>query len=120
MNDCLIPINIFDYIKQFIKQLKLSKIITTKQLKFIENIFFYIEDLKVYKFIIAVKPEMFKRAKRFGLTSLYDVHYVDQIRISEPLAKTSRGRFILIYNPGLNEVTVTEGEDSMPQIKKSF
>ena len=116
MNDCLIPINIFDYIKQ----LKLSKIITTKQLKFIENIFFYIEDLKVYKFIIAVKPEMFKRAKRFGLTSLYDVHYVDQIRISEPLANTSRGRFILIYNPGLNEVTVTEGEDSMPQIKKSF
>ena len=107
MEESLIPINIFD----FIKHLKLSKKITTKQLPFIENINFYINNCVIYKYIIAVRPEMFKRAKRFGLESLFNVYCGINVKINEPIPNTSIGRFILMYNPGNCEITVADGED---------
>ena len=54
-------IDIFD----FIKQLQLKKLFTISQYRFIENIFFYINDLVVYKFVISVNPKMLKKAKKF-------------------------------------------------------
>ena len=51
-------IDIFD----FIKQLQLKKLFTISQYRFIENIFFYINDLVVYKFVISVNPITMKRA----------------------------------------------------------
>ena len=104
--------NIYD----FIKELKLNKVITTKQLPFIENIFFYVEDLTIYKYVISVRPELLKRAKRVGLKLLYDIHDNISVKIKEPLTNTAKGRFILIFNPGNSEITIAEGEDSFPKI----
>ena len=107
MLDSLIPQNIFEVIKD----LKLKKIFTTKQLKYIESVFFYIEDLTIYKFVIAVRPEMLKKAKKVGLNSLFDIHDNINIKIKEPISNTSNGRFILIWNISFNEIMVAEGED---------
>lgn len=99
------------YIFDYIKELKLNKTITTKQLPFIENIFFYVEDLMIYKYIISVRPELLKRANRVGLKLMYDIHDNINVLIKEPLPNTSKGRFILMYDPGINNITITEGED---------
>ena len=66
-------IDIFD----FIKQLQLKKLFTISQYRFIENIFFYINDLVVYKFVISVNPKMLKKEKKFGLNKPYIIHTND-------------------------------------------
>ena len=141
-------IDIFD----FIKQLQLKKLFTISQYRFIENIFFYINDLVVYKFVISVNPKMLKKAKKFGLNQPYIIHTNDfeHVKIKPPLNNSSfeasglcpsgpwlfepwakpldrspglchetfakqninqgKGAYILMYNPRLNEITITEGE----------
>ena len=79
-------IDIFD----FIKQLQLKKLFTISQYRFIENIFFYINDLVVYKFVISVNPKMLKKAKKFGLTELFIVHTNDFEHVKiKPFLKNS-------------------------------
>ena len=51
-NRCSKPGKAFD-IYEFIKKLRLSHFIDSKQLRFIENIGFYISDLVVYKIVVA-------------------------------------------------------------------
>ena len=113
-------IDIFD----FIKQLQLKKLFTISQYRFIENIFFYINDLVVYKFVISVNPKMLKKAKKIGLNQPYIIHTNDfehvkikPSRLFEPRTKSlnnssmSQGPYILMYNPNINEITITEGEN---------
>ena len=104
-------IDIFD----FIKQLQLKKLFTISQYRFIENIFFYINDLVVYKFVISVNPKMLKKAKKFGLNQPYIIHTNDfeHVKIKPPLNNINRGKgaYILMYNPNINEITITEGEE---------
>ena len=104
-------IDIFD----FIKQLQLKKLFTISQYRFIENIFFYINDLVVYKFVISVNPKMLKKAKKFGLNQPYIIHTNDFEHVKiKPFLKNSSfdrsGAYILMYNPNINEITITEGE----------
>ena len=118
-------IDIFD----FIKQLQLKKLFTISQYRFIENIFFYINNLVVYKFVISVNPKMLKKAKKFGLNQPYIIHTNDfeHVKIKPPLNNSSseasedetfakqninqgKGAYILMYNPNINEITITEGE----------
>ena len=99
--------DVYDYIKE----LKLKKVFTIKQLSYIEHIVFYMEDLVIYKYIICAYATTLKKAKKLGLKSLYDIHKDINIKIKEPLANTSKGKFILIYNVANNEITVAEGED---------
>ena len=98
-------------IYDFIKKLKLDKIITIKQLPFIENILFYIDDLIIYKYVVVVRPSMYRRAQRFGLNKLYNIYENIHVKIKEPLENTSKGRFILLYNPSNNNIIIAEGED---------
>ena len=122
-------IDIFD----FIKQLQLKKLFTISQYRFIENIFFYINDLVVYKFVISVNPKMLKKAKKFGLNQPYIIHTNDFEHVKiKPFLKNSsfdrspglchetfakqninqgKGAYILMYNPNINEITITEGEE---------
>ena len=105
-------IDIFD----FIKQLQLKKLFTISQYRFIENIFFYINDLVVYKFVISVNPKMLKKAKKFGLNQPYIIHTNDFEHVKiKPFLKNSSfdrsGAYILMYNPNINEITITEGEE---------
>ena len=103
-------IDIFD----FIKQLQLKKLFTISQYRFIENIFFYINDLVVYKFVISVNPKMLKKAKKFGLNQPYIIHTNDfeHVKIKPFLQNINQGKgaYILMYNPNINEITITEGE----------
>ena len=99
--------DIYDYIKE----LKLKKVFTIKQLPYIEYINFYIEDLVIYKFIIVTNTTTIKKAKKLGLKSLYDIHRDINIKIKPPLKNTSKGRFILMYNPNINDITIVDGED---------
>ena len=110
-NAALCAIDIFD----FIKQLQLKKLFTISQYRFIENIFFYINDLVVYKFVISVNPKMLKKAKKFGLNQPYIIHTNDFEHVKiKPFLKNSSfdrsGAYILMYNPNINEITITEGE----------
>ena len=107
----MLSIDIFD----FIKQLQLKKLFTISQYRFIENIFFYINDLVVYKFVISVNPKMLKKAKKFGLNQPYIIHTNDFEHVKiKPFLKNSSfdrsGAYILMYNPNINEITITEGE----------
>ena len=104
-------IDIFD----FIKQLQLKKLFTISQYRFIENIFFYINNLVVYKFVISINPKMLKKAKKFGLNQPYIIHTNDFEHVKiKPFLKNSSfdrsGAYILMYNPNINEITITEGE----------
>ena len=101
--------DIFD----FIKEMRLLIQFTSKQMRFIDNIYFYINDLIIYKYVVAVNPRLLKKAKRYGLNSEYIIHINDfeHKKIKEPLENTKKGRFILMYNPGLNEITIAQGED---------
>lgn len=103
-------VEIFD----FIKQLQLKGLFTISQYRFIENIFFYINDLVVYKFVISVNPKMLKKAKKYGLNQQYIIHINDfeHVKIKPPLQNINKGRYILMYNPNINEITITEGENS--------
>ena len=120
-NAALCAIDIFD----FIKQLQLKKLFTISQYRFIENIFFYVNDLVVYKFVISVNPKMLKKAKKFGLNQPYIIHTNDFEHVKiKPFLKNSsfdetfakqninqgKGAYILMYNPNINEITITEGE----------
>ena len=51
-------------IHDFVKDLKLSKTFTQKQCIVIENLYIYFEDLMVYKVVIAIHPDMLKKAKK--------------------------------------------------------
>ena len=101
-------IDIFD----FIKQLQLKKLFTISQYRFIENIFFYINDLVVYKFVISVNPKMLKKAKKFGLNIIHTNDF-EHVKIKPFLKNINQGKgaYILMYNPNINEITITEGEE---------
>ena len=95
----------------YIKELKVTKIITIKQLKYIDLINFYINDLTIYKFIICVNPYNIKRAKKFGLDRPYIIYDNIDVKIKPFLKGCDTGRYILMYNVGLNDITIVEGED---------
>ena len=98
-------------IYDFIKELRLSHFIDSKQLRFIENIGFYINDLIVYKIVVAVNPKILKKSSKYNLPQQYNVHHDDfkHVKIKEPFKNTSKGKYILMYNK--NEIFVCQGED---------
>lgn len=102
-------------IHDFVKDLKLSKLFTQKQCRVIENLYIYFEDLMVYKVVIAIHPDMLKKAKKLGLNTNtgYITTYMDNIKLNVKslLPKTEKGKFIAIYNPNNAECSIYTGED---------
>ena len=109
-------------IHDFVKQLRLSKVYTTKQTVVIDNLYIYINNMKVYKVIVAVNPAMKKKAKRLGLLSDYITTYFDDVPITiegdycYPSCKNNQsikeGKYIVIYNPNSGKATVYTGEET--------
>ena len=99
-------IDIYD----FIKELRLKHFIDSKQLRFIEFISFYIDDLMIYKILVAVNPKTLNKSKKYNLPQQYNVHYIKPVKIKEPIENTSKGKYILIYD--LKEITVCKGEEN--------
>ena len=93
------------------------KIFTTKQSVVIDNIFIYIEDLKVYKVVLQVNPSMMKKARRLGVSSEYQTTYFNDnpmtIRFEEDTKHVlDKGKYIAIYNVGTTNCSVYPGEDN--------
>ena len=105
------------YIHDFVKQLRLMKVFTSKQSVVIDNIFIYIEDLKVYKVVLQVNPLMMKKARRLGIKSEYQTTYFDVCPITLRFAEDTthaldKGKYIAIYNVGTTSCSVYPGEDN--------
>ena len=105
------PINIHD----FVKELKLNKTFTQKQCIVIENLYIYFENLMVYKVVIAIHPDMLKKAKKLGLNtnSGYITIFFDNVKldIKSLLPNVDKGRFIAIYNPNNAQCNIYTGEE---------
>lgn len=103
---------------QFVNDLKLSKAFTQKQCLVIDNLYIYFNNLKVYKVIIAVNPDMMKKAKKLGFTSCYKTIFIDDVPIKVDEQKVDKGKYIAIYNPNNTNCTICHGEvDEEEQIR---
>ena len=105
-------------IHDFIKQLKLLKVFTTKQSVVIDNIFIYIENLKVYKVVLQVNPSMMKKARRLGIKTEYQTTYFDncniKLRFDEDTKHIlNKGKYIAIYNVGTTNCSIYPGEENI-------
>ena len=103
-------------IHDFVKDLKLTRVFTQKQCTVIENLYIYIEDLKVYKVVIVVHPDMLKKARRLGLDTNegYKTIFLDsqtELNIKSLLPGVEKGKYIAIYNPNNSECSLFTGED---------
>lgn len=115
-------------IHDFIKQLRLSKVYTSKQTTVIDNLYIYINNMKVYKVVIAVNPNMRKKARRLGLQGDYITTYFDDVPITiegEYIDKTKpinikEGKYIVIYNPNSGNATVYPGEETEQEQLKNL
>jgi len=92
-------------------KLRNDKVFTIKQLAYIENIYIYISNLKVYKLVLSIYPKEIKKAKKLGLNSQYIIINKSFGKINEPLKNTSKGNYILIYSPNSQDITVWNGEE---------
>ena len=103
-------------VHDFVKRLKLMKIFSSKQSVVIDNIFIYLEDLKVYKVVLQINPAMMKKAKRLGFKSEYKTTYFDncnmRLRFSEDIKHIlDNGKYIAIYNVGTTKCSIYPGEE---------
>lgn len=104
-------------IHEFVKELKLAKVYTQKQTRFIENLYIYFEDMKVYKVIIAVNPGNFKRAKKLGMQP-YLTTYFDDVLLKFDNNNINgydmtTGKYIAVYNPNNGDCLISTGEESV-------
>ena len=101
---------------EYVKELKLNKILTQKQCVVIENLYIYFEDLMVYRIVIAIHPDMLKKAKKLGLETTSGYITLSDERTPRNKLKISEynvemGRYIAIYNPNNAECTIFTGEE---------
>ena len=102
----------------FVRDLKASKAFTQKQCLVIENLFIYFNDFQVYKVIIAINPNMMKKAKKLGFTNNYKVIYFDDVPIKVDEFNVDKGKYIAVYNPNNTCCTICRGEiDEEEQVK---
>ena len=114
-------------IHDFVKQLRLSKVYTTKQTVVIDNLYIYINNMEVYKVVVAINPDMKKKARKLGLSSDYITTYFDDVPITiegEYIDKNNQtikvGKYIVIYNPNNGKATVYTGEESEQEQLNNF
>jgi len=103
-------------IYDFINKLCTEKYFTIKQLTHIENIVIYINNLQVYKVVLAVYPNELKKARKLGLNQQYIIYEKDFGLIKHPKmamqrnSDISHGKYLLIYKPCTQDFIVWEGE----------
>ena len=106
---------------QFVKDLKLNRMVTQKQCTVIDNLFIYFNDLKVYKVVIQANPLMMKKAKKLGIDREYVTIFMDDIPIkvdttysalADKELHVEHGKYIAIYNPNTADCGIYHGEES--------
>ena len=105
-------------VHEFIKHLKMTKIVTAKQSIVIDNVFIYLDNLKVYKAVLQINPSMMKKAKRLNINSEYitidfDTPTQTKLRFDEDTKhELDNGRYIAIYDIHRITCNVYPGEES--------
>jgi len=105
----------------FINKLRNDKYFTIKQLTHIETINIYVDDLNVYKVMLAVYPNELKKARKLGLKQQYIIYEENFGKIKQPKFESqqggktytdiSHGKYLLTYNPHNRDVNVWDGEN---------
>lgn len=115
--------NIYD----FIKDLKLRKIVKQKHMKYIDNIAIYIRDLKVYKVVIFANPLMWKKASKSGMKHMINIIYngfnKDTLKLnleSDTNQDYNHGYWLLMYDPSTANCSIYEGEISVDEQFKNI
>ncbi len=107
----------------FVKELRINKTFTSKQERFIENLYIYFEDLKVYKIVIALVPSLVQKAKKFGLNEQYTTICTPDIEKTLKIdalsdedkrleSNVKKGKYICIYNLMTQDCAIYHGEES--------
>jgi len=94
----------------FIDSLWEKGIYTLKQLGFLENIYIYMDDLRIYKIVLAAYPKELRKALKRGITSQYTIFEGDYGKIAEPVPGTKHGKYMIQYSPASRKATLYEGE----------
>ena len=104
----------------FVKDLKIKKVFTSKQSIVIKNLYTNFEDLKVYIVIIAVHPSMMKKAKKLGFNELYTTVFMDDVKIKVDEIDVSTGKYICIYNFNTQNCAIYRGEESEEEQRRKI
>ena len=107
-------------VHDFVKDLRINKLFTSKQSLVIENLYIYFEDLKVYKVIIAIHPSMMKKAKKLGFNELYTTVFLDDVKIKVDEIDVSIGKYICIYNLSTQDCAIYHGEESEEEQRRKI
>jgi len=105
----------------FIDKLRNDKVFTAKQLSHIETVYIYMNDLNVYKVILAVYPSELKKAKKCGLKQIYTIFERDFGKLKEPCPGTKSGRYLMLYKPYNQTISCYTGEQVDPkEVRKNM
>ena len=97
-------------IHEFVSDLMKAKVFTSKQCIVIENLYIYVKDSEVYKVVLAVNPNLLKKAKKLGIDSLYKTYFMEVKLKLDP--KCSTGLFIILYDVNTKTCNIFNGEVS--------
>lgn len=97
---------------EFITQLRLRHVYTSKQTPVIDRIIIYINNNIVYKYVIMINPKMMKKAKRLGFTSNYKIfdEDIEPTKLETYYPQTNDGRYIIMIDPNTMIINVYNGE----------
>ena len=106
---------------ELVKDLKITKQVPEKQCKYIDNLFIYFSDLKVYKVVVQVNPLMLKKARKVGLNSEYNIIFLDDIPITvDKELNVNKGNYIALYNPNNADCSIYCGEETEEEQAQRF
>lgn len=97
-------------IHEFVNDLMKAKVFTSKQCLVIENLYIYVNDSEVYKVIVAVNPNLMKKAKKIGIDNNYKTYFMEVKLKLDP--KCSTGSFIILYDINTKSYSIFTGEVS--------
>ena len=97
-------------IHEFVNDLIKAKVFTIKQCIVIENLYIYVKDSEVYKVIVAVNPNLMKKAKKLGIDVPYKTYFMEVKLKLDPAFIT--GSYIILYDVNTKSCNIFNGEVS--------
>ena len=97
-------------INEFVNDLIKAKVFTIKQCIVIENLYIYVKDSEVYKVVVAVNPNLMKKAKKLGIDVPYKTYFMEvKLKLDN---KFNTGSYIILYDVNTKSCNIFNGEVS--------
>ena len=108
-------------INEFVNDLIKAKVFSIKQCLVIENLYIYVRDSEVYKVVVAVNPNLMKKAKKLGIDVPYKTYFMEvKLKLDN---KCSTGSFIILYDVNTKIYSIFNGvvseEKQLQRIKEN-